>query len=134
MFTKTMRLGRDPELRLLADGTPVMNLALAYSYGKKGADGKKPTQWIEAGFFGKQAAAVHPYLHKGDQVGVSISDLHVETYEGKNGVGHKLSGRVVAFDFVGENKHGASTQVKPEPTPPPKSNAGFDNFDDDIPF
>lgn len=134
MFTKTMRLGRNPELRLLADGTPVMNLALAYNYGKKGDDGKKPTQWIEAGLFGKQASSVHPYLHKGDQVEVSIGDLHIETYEGKNGTGHKLSGRVVAFAFVGGNTQEPAPK-KPTPAPPvqPTPGAGFDNFED-IPF
>ena len=43
-----MRLGRDAELRYTPNNEPVTNLSLAYTHGKAGQDGKRPTQWIDA--------------------------------------------------------------------------------------
>lgn len=132
MFTKLCRIGNDPELRFTKDGIAVCGLSLAYHYGKKGSDGKKPTQWIEASLWGKQAEALHPYLIKGHQVVVSVDDLHIETYQKKDGgEGIKLVGRIVFIDLVG-SKAEAKELVPSEPS---KKIAGaFDNFDDDIPF
>ena len=39
------RLGNDPEVRFTPDGKAVMDLSLAFSYGRK-VDGKQPTQWV----------------------------------------------------------------------------------------
>ena len=135
MFVKMCRVGRDPELRQTTSGTAVVGLSLAYQYGLKGEDGKRPTQWLDAAVFGKQADAIAQYVHKGDLISVAVDDLHIEEYEGKNGKGFKLAGKVVSFDFVptGEKK-----EPKHEPKPEPKKEygkTGMDNFDDDlIPF
>lgn len=133
MFTKLARCGRDPELRMLEDGTQVMNLALAYSYGRKGADGKKPTQWLDATMWGKQAEALHPHLHKGDAVVVSIDDLHTEEFESKGEKRHKLVGRIVSFDFMPKARTESQPQKESAPQPKPKP-VGFSDFPDDIPF
>ena len=37
-------LGRDAEVRRTSGGDPVATLSLAYNYGRKGADNKRPTQ------------------------------------------------------------------------------------------
>lgn len=143
MFTKICRIGNDPELRYTPGNVAVVNLSLAYSYGQKGSDGKKPTQWLEASLWGKQAEALRPHLHKGDQVVVSVDDLHIETYKRKEGgEGFKLAGRVVAFDFAGGKRDGgeeggqASALARSAPAKPadPAGKGGFDNFDDEIPF
>lgn len=131
MFTKLTMIGNQPELRYTPKGDAVLNLSLAYKYGRKGEDGKRPTQWLEASLWGKQAEAVQPFLHKGDQISVSVDDLHIETYEGKNGQGHKLVGRIVSFDFA-SNKRETETVAQAEQPKPAKG--GFDNFEDDIPF
>lgn len=131
MFSKLCRIGNEPTIRYTPGGDAVLNLSLAYSYGRKGEDGKRPTQWIEAAMWGKQAEAVQPFLHKGDQVSVSVDDLHIETYEGKNGTGHKLVGRIVAFDFAANKREPEHTEAKPEVKP---AKGGFDDFDSDIPF
>lgn len=138
MFTKLMRIGNEPEVKFIPSGTAVMSLSLAYQYGQKGNDGKKPTQWIEASMWGKQAEALQPYLKKGDQVSVSIDDLHIETYQKKDGTeGFKLSGRIAAFDFVaGSKPEGGQAQPSQSPAAKPvPRNTGFDDFDNDsIPF
>ena len=125
MFSKLCRVGNQPELRYTQSEKAVMSLSLAYNYGRKGDDGKRPTQWIEAVLWGNQAESLKPYINKGDQVSVSIDDLHIETYEGKNGTGHKLTGRIVAFDFAGSKPSG-----EPRQQPAPSSGGGFDDMDD----
>ena len=130
MFTKLFRLGNDPQVRFTPGGDAVMNLSLAYNYGRK-VDGKKPSQWIEASMWGKQAEALQPHLGKGMQVVCSIDDLHIEEYEGKNGKGHKLVGKVVGFDFAGGKSEGGNQSSAPLSK---QAGAGFDDMDSDIPF
>lgn len=104
MLTKAFRIGNDPKIRFTKNGDAVLSLSLAYNYGRKGEDGKKPTQWLDASLWGKQAEALAPYLQKGGHIVASVDDLHIEEYEGKNGAGHKLSGRVAAIEFVGSKE------------------------------
>ena len=135
MFNKLCRIGNEPELRFIPAGDAVLSLSLAYVYGRKGQDGKRPTQWLEAAIWGKQAEAVAQYLKKGDQISVSVDDLHIETYKKKDGMeGFKLAGKIVSFDFVA-NKSGDPQDSKPEA----KNRDAFKEaaeteFSDDIPF
>jgi single-strand DNA-binding protein len=149
------RIGRDVELRRLATGDAVCNLALAANYGKKGEDGNRPTQWVEASMFGMRAEALAPYLLKGTQVYAILGDPHIETYEGKNGAGHKLVARVLEIELIGSRPQGdgqqrqqapaqqsngyAAAKQRPQPTQPARQapardNSGFDDMSDDIPF
>ena len=80
-LTGLFTLGRDAETRVTQGGTTVVQLAVAYNYGRKGDDGKKPSQWVRASMFGKQAEALIPYLTKGKQVSLVIRDLHIATDE-----------------------------------------------------
>ena len=140
MFCKLCRLGNDPEVRFLTNGTAVMSLSLAYPYGMKGQDGKRPTQWIEATMWGKQAEALQPFLKKGDQVSVSLDDVHIETYTNKqDGTERfKLAGKVAGFDFVANgrtDRPAPANSSQPATTSKPGAGQGFDNFDNDlIPF
>jgi single-strand DNA-binding protein len=113
-----------------------MNLALAVNYGKK-VDGKRLTQWIDAALFGKRAESLAPYLSKGSLVFVVIDEPHIETYQGKNGPGSKLVGRVSSLEFAGggeakeepAREHAKAKQDGFAPQP-----SGFAGMDDDIPF
>jgi single-strand DNA-binding protein len=139
MFCKLCRLGNDPEVRFLTNGTAVMSLSLAYPYGMKGQDGKRPTQWIEATWWGKQAEAIQPFLKKGDQISVSLDDVHIETYTNKqDGTERfKLAGKVVGFDFVANGRTDrpapANTQKPAGTTSKQSSGNAFDDFEE-IPF
>lgn len=131
MFTKLFRIGNDPQVRFTQKGDAVLGLSLAYNYGRKGDDGKKPTQWVEGSLWGKQAEALAPYLAKGGLVVCSLDDVHIEEYEGKNGAGHKLVGRIVGIEFAGSKQQEpaqASRNAMKAQAP-----ADFDNSDD-IPF
>jgi single-strand DNA-binding protein len=137
-------------LRSLPDGTPVINLALAYDYGtKKNERGYLPSQFIEAGLWGKRAAALEQHLNKGGRIFASISDIHIETFrKGDGSEGHKLTGRIQDLEFAGDGRREEGHQEAPQRAPAPQQrqrpapaparapapSSGFDDMDDDIPF
>jgi len=132
------RLGRDGELRKLNSGESVVNLALAYNYGKKGDDGKRPSQWIEAAFWGTRAEKFNPYLLKGQQFLVEVRDIHTETYtKGDGGQGFKLVGTVDNIEFAGpppgqngssnQNGQRQAPQQAPQRQQEPQRNDGYGN-------
>lgn len=141
-LTGLFTLGRDAETRVTGSGTTVVQLSVAYNYGRKGDDGKKPSQWVRASMFGKQAETLAPYLTKGKQVSLVIRDLHIATFQKQDGsTGTSLEG-VADFDDFARNpkQEGAApaTAPRPAPAPPPaqrSAGSGFDDMrDDDIPF
>ena len=134
------RIGRDVELRILPKGDYVANISLAFTYGRKDSEGNRPTQWVEASIWGNRAEALAPYLLKGGLVSVTLEDVCIETYQGKNGEGHKLTGRVLAIDLVPNGNKSNDAAPRPAPSAPAqrpaaaKYGGGFDDMDDDIPF
>ena len=132
------RLGRDAEIRTTSQGESVATLALAFSYGRKGSDGNRPTQWVDAALWGKRAEALAPYLLKGGLVSVSLEDVHIETFDGKNGPGHKLAARVVDVELASPKQAGAAPAPRPapalRPAPAPSGGHGFEDMSDDVPF
>jgi len=137
-ITGVFRIGRDAEVRHTPRGDVVAQLSLAFNYGKKGDDNKRPSQWIDASIWGKRAESLAPYLLKGSQIYAVLSDPHIQTYEGKNGQGHKLAATVLEIELIaGQREQGQAParQERPaaRPAPAPAS-SGFDDMDDDIPF
>lgn len=139
------RLGKDCELRHIQSGDAVTNLSLAYNYGKKDQQGNRPSQWIEGVLWGKRAEGLMPYLLKGQQLCVTLDDVHTEEYEGRNGKGFKLVGTVTNIEFVGSKPEssGQPAQQRPAAAPAPQQRPayqptarsdGFKDMDDDIPF
>ena len=147
-LTDIGRIGRDAELRYTTGQNPtaVVALTLACDYGRKGQDGKKPTQWVEAVIFGKQAEAMAPYLVRGQLMHFTIDDVHIEEYKRGDGTpGNKLTGKVIAIKFAGSPPQGVQQnqqprqQQRPQQQAPQQSQQGtngpdYDSFDDDIPF
>lgn len=74
-------LGRDPELRYTATGTPVCNFSLATTEKVKD---KEHTTWFRVTFFGRQAEVASQYLQKGKSVYIE-GRLHSEEYVDRNG-------------------------------------------------
>ena len=143
-LTGVFRIGKDAVLRQ-TDNSSVINLALAASYGKKDREGNRPTQWVEASLWGKRAEALEQYLLKGQQVYVSINDVHIETYEDRDGnTKSKLAGVIGdTLELVGGRPQGGSREERParreerparQEKPAQKHAGGFDDMDDDIPF
>lgn len=136
------RLGKDCELRYIQSGDAVTNLSLAYNYGKKDQQGNRPSQWIEGVLWGKRAEGLMPYLLKGQQLCVTLDDVHTEEYEGRNGKGFKLVGTVTNIEFVGSkpDSSGQQAQQRPAAAPAPQQRPAapapqrHDDFGDDMPF
>lgn len=115
-LTDIGRIGRDAELRYTPAGDAVINLALACDYGRKGADGNRPTQWVDATLWGKQAEAMAPYLVKGQQVYFTMDDAHIETYaKTGGGEGFKLTGKIIVIKFAGSPPQAAGGQQQAQP-------------------
>lgn len=134
-------IGRDAELRETSSGS-VCNVNLAFNYGRKGDDGKRPTQWVQGSLWGNRAEALSQYLTKGTKVCVVMSDVHIKTWNKDDGSqGHGLVGNITEIDLVGRPKDQEAAPPPPAPKPAPKPAAraaapagGFDDMDDDIPF
>lgn len=133
------RIGRDVEVRNTTGGDAVASVSLAFNYGRKGDDGKKPTQWAEGVIFGKRAEVLAPYLTKGSLVTVALEDAHVETFKKADGTeGVKLAGRITAIDLAGGGQQQAPAPApKPQQRPAPQrapAGGGFEDMNDDVPF
>lgn len=136
------RLGRDAEVRFTTAGDPVASLSLAFNYGRKGEDGKRPTQWVDGSLWGKHAEALAPYLLKGVSVAVTVDDIHIEHFKKGDGTpAVKLAGRVTSIELAagGERQTAAPPPAavkRHAPVPVPASTGtSFDDMDSDlIPF
>jgi single-strand DNA-binding protein len=140
------RLGRDAEIRHTPSGDAVCNLSLAVNYGKKGDDGNRPTQWIDATLWGTRAEALAQYLTKGSVHCFTLDEMHIETFQKNDGTqGTKMAARVVDVELgprASGDQGGAPAQRQAPPAaqrPAPQSPArgkvpNFTDMDDDIPF
>lgn len=112
-MTAVGRLGRDVEIRYVQGNNgeqAVCNVSIGCNYGPKDHTGKQATQWVEGSLWGARAEAIAQYLVKGKQIILSLSDVHVETYEGANGTGTKLVGRVNDLAFGADSNNSGGQQ------------------------
>lgn len=66
-ITITGRLGRDPEIKTTGDGQDWCTFSVAVNrYAKKGEQSK--ADWFNCTAFGKTAAFIAQYFHKGDGI------------------------------------------------------------------
>lgn len=123
------RLVRDPELKASGSGTEYCHFTIAVDreFAKKGEERK--ADFIDCATFGKQAAFVEKYFHKGDGmvvIGRMESNKWVDN-DGKNRVSWSITVDRVEFPL---SKKGQSD--------PAQSRSGFAEADDgseeDIPF
>lgn len=79
-------LGRDPEIRYLADGTAICNFSVATTEKRKDQTGepREITTWFRVAVFGRQADACNEYLSKGSQVYVE-GRLSLNEYTDRDG-------------------------------------------------
>lgn len=157
-------LGRDPELKWFDDGSAVCNFSIATTRVWKNRDGDKQdeTEWHRIATFGKLAEVCGEYLKKGRSAYVE-GRLRTRSYE-KDGVTHYTTeivaeevkflggprggdegggdgGQQRSSGGYGQQRGGGGQQRQQQERPAqqrqqsaPKSNTGFDDMDDDIPF
>lgn len=98
------RLGKDPEVRRMSSGEPVVNLSIAASESwkdKATGERKEKTEWIRCVIFNPHLAQIaEKYLRKGQNVYVEGS-LQTRKWQDKDGE-DKYSVEVVLQKFKGE--------------------------------
>jgi single-strand DNA-binding protein len=130
------RIGKDAEVRYTPGGAAVANVSLAFTYGKKGDDGKRPTQWVDASLWGQRVESLAPYLTKGKQIVAYLEDVHIQTYTKGDGTSaSKMAARIADLEFVAGGEQSEQRQAPRQQAPKQApADSGFDDFDSDIPF
>lgn len=97
-------LGRDPEVRRMTSGDPVVNLSIATSEtwrDKASGERKEKTEWHRVVIFNENLAKVaEQYLRKGSKIYIE-GQLQTRKYTDKDGV-EKYSTEIVLQRFRGE--------------------------------
>ena len=129
-LTISGNLGKDAEMRHLADGTAVCSFSVADSMGRD-----KPSIWWNCSMFGKRAESLQQYLTKGQQVTV-IGTVTEREYTDKTGQQRKSMDVRVQDVALQGGKRDAAPQAAPAQRTAPKQASGFEDAfgDDSIPF
>jgi single-strand DNA-binding protein len=93
-------LGRDPELQVTADGTPVTKFSLAVNRYSKTSTGerKEETDWYNISTWRQLAETCEKYLHKGSKIYIE-GRLAQRKYTDRDGV-QRTSIDVTATEMV----------------------------------
>jgi len=135
-------LGKDPEVRRMTSGEPIVNLSVATSESwrdKSSGERKEKTEWHRVVIFNKNLAEVaEKYLRKGSKVYLEGS-LQTRKWTDKDGaekystevVLQNFNGTLVMLDGRSEGGGGSRERVGASESP-----AAFqrDEMDDEIPF
>ena len=139
-------LGRDPEVRRLSSGEPVVNLSVATSESwrdKASGERKERTEWHRVVIFNENLAKVaEQYLHKGSKVYLE-GQLQTRKWTDKDGaekyttevVLQRFRGELVMLDARGDSDR-AERAERPAMAAAGEGNRSFERaeLDDEIPF
>lgn len=123
-------LGRDPELRYTAQGTPVCSFSIATNERRKDRNGEVQdhTTWFRITLWQKRAETASQYLTKGMPVYIE-GRLRVEEYLDRDGKPrHSLEVEATEMQFIGSRKQ------EEDYVPTQTASHDADLTDDDIPF
>jgi single-strand DNA-binding protein len=119
-------IGKDAEVKYLANGDAICNFSVADSMGRD-----KGTIWWNCGLYGKRAESLSQYLLKGQAVTVTGSVSEREWTDKEGNKRKSMDLRVNDVALQGGRKD-AEPQQERRAAPKPADN--FDNMDDDVPF
>ena len=134
-------LGKDPEVRRMTSGDPVVNLSIATSESwrdKASGERKEKTEWHRVVIFNKNLAEVaEKYLRKGAKVYVE-GQLQTRKWTDKDGA-EKYSTEVVLQNFRGEltmldGRNGGGEGGGARGASEAPASFQRDELDDEIPF
>ena len=102
MLNKIMligNLGKDPELQVTSEGTPITKFSLAVNRYSKTSNGEreKETEWFNIVAWRQLAEICEKYLHKGSKVYIE-GRLTQRKYTDKNGI-ERTAVEVIANDM-----------------------------------
>lgn len=151
-------LGRDPEVRYMPSGGAVTNITIATSESwkdKSTGQQQERTEWHRIVMFGRLGEIAGEYLKKGSQVYIE-GRLQTRKWQDQSGQ-DRYTTEIVANEMQMLGSRGGSgggggsadynqepnydsqppaqpSSSAPSPAPGGGASAGFDDFDDDIPF
>jgi len=130
-------LGRDPELRYTAQGTPVCSFSMATNERRKDKNGEMQdhTTWFRITLWNRLAETASQYLQKGRQVYIE-GRLRVEEYIDRDGKPrHSLEVFGTDMQFIGSRGDDATTERAASASAGAgPADSGPDLSDEDIPF
>lgn len=133
-------LGRDPELRYTADGTPVCDFSVATTERRKDKSGEfqDATTWFRVSFWRRQAEVASQYLTKGKQVYIEgrLSQREYQDKDGNTRTSLEIQGTELQFlGSRGDEQGGAPAAREERPSRARVEPDTSDSIsDDDIPF
>lgn len=121
-ITISGNLGKEPQINTTQGGTEVANFSVAVRKSRPDDSGDYGTDWFRCSVWGKRAATIERFFHKGSHVTVT-GTFELGEYDGNP----QLNVNVSDFDLP-DNKTQASND--------PFSNNGdsIDIGEDDLPF
>ena len=136
-------LGKDPEVRYMANGAAVCNATLATTESwkdKQSGEQKDKTEWHNIVFYRRLAEIAGEYLKKGSQVYIE-GKLQTRKWQDNTG-NDRYTTEIVADEMQmlgsrGGGSAGFSAESAPSQSAPAAakaSSAPAGDFDDDIPF
>lgn len=140
-------LGRQPEIRYLANGDPVANVSIATTEkwtDRATGERRERTEWHRVAFFGRLAEIAGQYLHKGSLVFIS-GQLRTHAWTDSDGVErYSTDVRADTLRMLGgrhdeprpqRQDDAPRSRAHSRPQPPVTAvSSGFDDMTDDIPF
>jgi single-strand DNA-binding protein len=124
-------LGRDPEMRFMADGKAVTNFSYAITekYKDKSGQQQEVTEWVNVATLGRLAEIAGEYLKKGSKVYVE-GKMKTEKYVDKASGIEKSTTKIICEKLeILSSKSDSNQTAKPNAAfAPPELN------EDDIPF
>jgi single-strand DNA-binding protein len=125
VITVAGSLGKDAEVKYLANGDAICNFSVADSQGRD-----KPTIWWNCGLYGKRAESLSQYLTKGQAVTVTGSVSEREWTDKEGNKRKSMDVRVNDVALQGGRKDAAPQEERRQaPKPEP-----MDMDDSDLPF
>jgi len=123
-YNKVIMIGnltRDPELRALPTGTPVVEFGLASTrkYNSQTSGQREQTCFIDVRFYGRLAEIINQYLRKGRPVLVEgrLEYASWTAQDGSRRSKHRIIGE--SFQFLGSRQDRDDFQERSRPAPPP---------------
>jgi len=126
-------VGKDPEVRYMANGDAVCNISVATSESwkdKQTGEKKENTEWHKVVLFRRLGEVAGEYLAKGSQVYIE-GKIQTRKWQDKSGA-DRYSTEIVASEMqMLGGKGGAKPAEKPKPAQEEKPRQ---DFDDEIPY
>lgn len=132
------RLGRDPEVRAMPNGTPTASISIACGRqwkDKNTGERKDAVEWVSVTFHGGLADIVSRYLVKGSRIYVS-GRMNTRKWKDKEG-NDRYTTEIVASEMqmLDSKDDGQNPQRQPQARVTQAPPQPFDDFENDsIPF